>query len=210
MKTIMCYGDSLTWGFNPADRSRYPFEQRWPGVLQNELGSGVRVIEEALNGRTAATDSWVLPNRDGRAMLGPLLESHAPLDLVIMMLGTNDVGPTYCLSASEVAFGCATLVWTVQKSQAGPGGAAPEILLIAPPRLGELSGLMELFFKGAEDTSSGLARAYRLSPKLAAVTSSTLRASSRPASWTASTLIQRDNGLWDRSEESCHGDSTGC
>jgi len=157
----MCYGDSLTWGFNPADGSRYPFEQRWPGVLQNELGSGVRVIEEALNGRTAATDSWVLPNRDGRAMLGPLLESHAPLDWVILMLGTNDVGPTYRLTASEVAFGCATLVWTVQKSQAGPGGAAPEILLIAPPRLGELSGLMELFFKGAEATSSGLAHAYQ-------------------------------------------------
>jgi lysophospholipase L1-like esterase len=161
MKTIMCYGDSLTWGYNPTDGSRYPFEQRWPGVLQNELGSGVRVIEEALNGRTVATDSWVLPNRDGRAMLGPLLESHAPLDLVIIMLGTNDVGPTYRLSASEVAFGCATLVWAVQKSQVGPAGGTPEVLLIAPPSLGELSGLMELFYKGGEGTSSELARAYQ-------------------------------------------------
>jgi lysophospholipase L1-like esterase len=89
MKTILCYGDSLTWGYNPADATRYPFEQRWPGVLQAELGSEVRVIEEALNGRTAATDSWVQPNRNGRAMLGPLLESHAPLDWVIVMLGTT-------------------------------------------------------------------------------------------------------------------------
>jgi lysophospholipase L1-like esterase len=80
---------------------------------------------------------------------------------VIIMLGTNDVGPTYRLSASEVAFGCATLVWTVMKSQAGPGGGGPEMLLIAPPKLGELSGLMELFFKGGEGTSSGLARAYQ-------------------------------------------------
>jgi lysophospholipase L1-like esterase len=87
MKTVMCYGDSLTWGYNPSDGTRYPFEQRWPGVLQHELGGGVRVVEEALSGRTAATDSWVLPDRNGRAMLGPLLESHALLDWVILMLG---------------------------------------------------------------------------------------------------------------------------
>src|SRR5262249_26502974 len=91
MKTVMCYGDSLTWGYNPSDGTRYPFDQRWPGVLQQELGVGVRVIEEALNGRTAATDSWLLPDRNGRTLLAPLLESHAPLDLVILMLGTNAI-----------------------------------------------------------------------------------------------------------------------
>jgi lysophospholipase L1-like esterase len=57
MKTVLCYGDSLTWGYNPSDGIRYPFEQRWPGVLQRELSDSVRVIEEALSGRTAATDS---------------------------------------------------------------------------------------------------------------------------------------------------------
>jgi lysophospholipase L1-like esterase len=160
MKTVLCYGDSLTWGYNPRDGTRYPFEQRWPGVLQHALGGGVRVVEEALSGRTAATDSWVLPDRNGRAMLGPVLESHAPLDWVVFMLGTNDVGPSYRLGAAEVAFGCATLVWAVQKSQAGPGGGVPEVLLIAPPVLGEVSGLMGLFFKGGEETSRGLARAY--------------------------------------------------
>jgi lysophospholipase L1-like esterase len=60
-----------------------------------------------------------------------------------------------------VAFGCATLVWAVQKSQAGPGGGVPEILLIVPPVLGEVSGLMGLFFKGGEETSRGLAQAYQ-------------------------------------------------
>jgi lysophospholipase L1-like esterase len=160
MTTILCFGDSLTWGYNPRDGSRYPFEQRWPGVLQAELGARVRVIEEALSGRTAVTDSWVLPNRDGRAMLAPLLESHAPLDWVVVMLGTNDVGPTYKLTPAEVAFGCATLLWTVLKSQAGPGGAAPKTLLIAPPALGKLSGLMALFYAGAEDASRQLGGAY--------------------------------------------------
>jgi lysophospholipase L1-like esterase len=119
------------------------------------------VVEEALSGRSTATDSWVLPDRNGRAMLGPLLESHAPLDWVILMLGTNDVGPSYRLSAAEVIFGCATLVWAVQKSQAGPGGGVSEILLIAPPVLGEVSGLMGLFLKGGEETSQGLALAYQ-------------------------------------------------
>jgi hypothetical protein len=87
MKTVLCYGDSITWGFNPVDGSRFPFDQRWPGVLQAELGTSFRVIEEGLSGRTVATESWLLPNRSGRSMLAPLLESHAPLDWVIILLG---------------------------------------------------------------------------------------------------------------------------
>jgi hypothetical protein len=69
MRTILCYGDSITCGYNPVDGSRFPFEQRWPGVLQAALGSGFRIIEESLSGRTVATDSWILPHRDGRSML---------------------------------------------------------------------------------------------------------------------------------------------
>jgi lysophospholipase L1-like esterase len=160
MQTILCFGDSLTWGYNPRDASRYPFAQRWPGVLQAEAGGNVRVIEEALSGRTAVTESWVLPNRSGRAMLEPLLESHAPIDAFICMLGINDIGPTYKLTPAEIAFGCATLIWTVQKSHAGPGGGVPQILLVAPHPLGKVSGMMELFYRGGEDASRQLAAAY--------------------------------------------------
>ena len=102
-KTVLCYGDSITWGFNPTDGSRFSFEQRWPGVLQAALGTGYRIVEEGLNGRTVATDSWGLPHRDGRAMLGPMLGSHAPLDWVIILLGTNDCGPSYHRDVSEIA-----------------------------------------------------------------------------------------------------------
>jgi lysophospholipase L1-like esterase len=94
-------------------------------------------------------------------MLGPLLESLAPIDLCILMLGTNDVGPSYRLTASEVAFGCLALIWTIRKSQAGPAGGTPEILLIAPPPLGEVSRAMELFYKGGEEASRALAKAYK-------------------------------------------------
>src|SRR5262249_41836336 len=142
------------------DGSRFPFEQRWPGVLQATLGSSYRIIEEGLSGRTVATDSWILPHRDGRAMLSPLLESHAPLDWVIVLLGTNDCGPTYHRDVGDIAFGCATLLWTVQKSYAGPGGVAPQMLLVSPPRFGKFSPLMELFFRGGESTGQGLAAAY--------------------------------------------------
>jgi len=160
MKTVLCYGDSITWGYNPVDGSRFPFEQRWPGVLQARLGDGFRIIEEGLCGRTVATDSWVLPNRDGRAMLVPLLESHAPLDWVVILLGTNDCGPSYRRNVGEIAFGCATLLWTVQKSFAGPSGGVPQMLLVAPPLFGKFSPFMELFYAGGEATARGLAAAY--------------------------------------------------
>lgn len=160
MRTVLCYGDSITWGYNPVDGSRFPFEQRWPGVLEATLGSGWRVIEEGLSGRTVATDSWILPHRDGRAMLPPLLESHAPLDWVIILLGTNDCGPTYHRSVSDIAYGCATLLWTVQKSSAGPLGRVPQMLLVSPPPFGSFSPFMELFFEGGQATSRDLAAAY--------------------------------------------------
>jgi lysophospholipase L1-like esterase len=160
MKTVLCYGDSITWGRNALDGSRFPFEQRWPGVLQARLGGDYRVIEEGLGGRTVATDSWVMPYRDGRAMLGPILESHAPLDWVIIMLGTADCAPTYRLNVGDIAFGITTMLWNIAKSAAGPRGAAPQILLVSPPHFGKLSPFMELFYRGAEETNRGLASAY--------------------------------------------------
>ena len=160
MKTVMCYGDSLTWGFNPSDGTRYPFDQRWTGVLQHELGAEVRVIEEGLNGRTTVWDLDFLPNRNGATMLPPLLESHAPIDVFVLMLGTNDVGGNR--RAADAAFGCLSLIWTVQKSQAGPGLGIPQILLVAPPPLVEVSGLMGLYFKGSEEVTKALAEAYEV------------------------------------------------
>jgi lysophospholipase L1-like esterase len=162
MKTVLCFGDSLTWGFDPRSGTRYPFDQRWPGVLQGELGGDVRVVEEALNGRTTIYDVPLLPHRSGREALDVVLESQAPVDVFAMMLGTNDVQPFLRATASDIAAGCLSLIWTVLKSQAGPGGQAPKVLLIAPPHLGEAAGLMRLFYPGGEETARQLAPAYRL------------------------------------------------
>lgn len=162
MKSILCYGDSLTWGYNPTDSTRFPPDQRWPGILQEELGAHARIIEEALNSRTVATDDFVRASRNGLAMLPPLLEFHAPLDVVVVMLGTNDCAPCYGLTAGEIALGCAGLIRAVKASLAGPGASQPKTVLVAPPLLGSLSPEMELFYGGGEAVSRQLADAYRI------------------------------------------------
>jgi lysophospholipase L1-like esterase len=165
MKTILCYGDSLTWGWDPEGGARFPFPERWPGILQARLGDRVRVVEEALPGRTTASDSPWLADRNGRTTLPFLLESHAPIDLVVLLLGGNDVAPVLNLSAESIAGGTASLVWIVQKSLAGPGGAAPKVLLVSPPSIGTLSPLMAIFQGGGEGKCAALARANEVVAK---------------------------------------------
>ncbi len=162
MKSILCYGDSITWGYNPRNGSRYSFGERWPGILQQELAGRARIVEEALSGRTVATEDPARPNRSGLAMLPPLLESHAPLDVVVIMLGTNDSAPCYRLNAGSVAIGCAGLIREVRASLAGPDGGAPKIVLISPPQFGSLSPYSALFYAGGEAVSRRLAEAYRV------------------------------------------------
>jgi len=93
-KTIVCFGDSNTWGFDPASGERFPADVRWPGVLRAQLGGGYQVIEEGLNGRTTTVDDPLQPHRNGLTYLPPCLESHKPLDLVTIMLGTTSAPHT--------------------------------------------------------------------------------------------------------------------
>jgi len=82
MKTVLCYGDSLTWGYNAENLSRHALADRWPSVLQAALGSGVNVIAEGLNGRTTAFDDHLADaDRNGARLLPTLLATHTPLDL---------------------------------------------------------------------------------------------------------------------------------
>ena len=89
MKTILCYGDSNTWGLNPETLTRYAPDVRWPGILKQELGSDYAIIEEGLSGRTTVWDDPLEGYKNGKTYLSPCLNSHKPLDLVIIMLGTN-------------------------------------------------------------------------------------------------------------------------
>ena len=159
MRTVLCYGDSNTWGYEPATGRRFPEDVRWPGVLARELGGDIRVIEEALNGRTTVRNDPVEEYKNGKHYFRPCLESHAPLDLVIIALGVNDLKARFFASASDVADGAGVLVSIAQRSGAGPGGGSPAVLLVAPPPVGVLTELA-LMFAGAEEKSKGLSRQY--------------------------------------------------
>lgn len=160
-KTILCYGDSNTWGWNPATQTRYARHERWPGVLRQELGKGYLIIEEGLNGRTTVWDDPIEGYKNGKEYLIPCLETHKPIDLVIIMLGTNDLKMRFSAPACDIAAGAGVLADIVAKSETGPGDGAPQVLLVAPPSLAELSEFAEMFEGGAAK-SRMLSRNFRL------------------------------------------------
>ncbi|MES2919114.1 MAG: SGNH/GDSL hydrolase family protein [Pseudomonadota bacterium] len=159
-RTVLCYGDSLSWGVVPGTRERLPWPERWTGVLQAQLGGGCRVIEECLNGRTTAWDDAARPGRHGLAFLSPLLETHAPLDLVIVFLGSNDLQARYAASAEASARGIEAIIRTIQASRAEPTHAAPAVLLVIPPAITAPAGAMREKFAGAVEKSAGLGERY--------------------------------------------------
>jgi lysophospholipase L1-like esterase len=152
MKTVLCYGDSNTWGYDPATKDRFARDERWPGVLRQELGEEYWVIEEGLGGRTTVWDDPIEGYKNGKEYLIPCLGSHQPVDLVIIMLGTNDLKKRFSVSAYDVANGAGVLVDVVHKSAAGPNGGAPKLLLMAPPPVVRLTEFAEMF-EGAEAKS---------------------------------------------------------
>ncbi|MDL1901059.1 hydrolase [Anaerolineae bacterium CFX9] len=164
MKTILLFGDSNTWGFTPITAERYDAHTRWGGVCRDVLGSGYHVIEEGLGGRTTTFDDPVEggETRNGLKYLIPCLDSHRPLDLVAIMLGTNNLKQRFALSASDIALSAGRLVDAVLMSGAGPNGHAPHMLLICPPPVAPLAGTpFELMFEGAEAKSRQLSAHYQ-------------------------------------------------
>lgn len=145
MKTVLCYGDSNTWGADPAGPIRFALDVRWPGVMRRALGPDYWVIEEGLNGRTTVWDDPIEGYKNGKEQLIPCLETHRPLDLAIIMLGTNDLKLRFSVPAYDIANGAGVLVDMVQKSAAGSDGGAPQILLLAPPPLATLTGFADMF-----------------------------------------------------------------
>ena len=151
-KTILCYGDSNTYGYDPVSGLRHPPDIRWTGRLKQILGPGFRVIEEGCNGRTTMYDypdeSW----KNGLYHLRPCLNSHKPLDVVILMLGTNDL--------KEVAENAGRLAAVIQEFMAEKQESVPKIILVAPPRIGP--GITSSPFKD-EFTENAVAKSEEFS-----------------------------------------------
>jgi lysophospholipase L1-like esterase len=160
MKTIVCFGDSNTWGYDPATKDRFPRDVRWTGVLRRELGEGYLVIEEGLNGRTTVWDDPIEGHKNGKEYLIPCLETHRPIDLVVLMLGVNDLKKRFSVSAFDIAHSVGVLLDVIAKSVAGPAGAAPKVLPMVPAPVGRLTEFAEMF-EGAEEKSRRLSEHYR-------------------------------------------------
>jgi lysophospholipase L1-like esterase len=162
MKSILCYGDSNTWGTVPGTRhDRLPYDIRWTGVLQKTLGEQFHVIEEGLSGRTTSRDDPFEEGRNGLPYLLPCLRSHRPLDLVVLMLGTNDLKYRFAYTAHDIARGAAQLAALIQHSECGSDSRALPVLLVCPPALGVMGEYAEEFLGGLEK-SQKLAGFYRL------------------------------------------------
>ena len=167
MRTVLCFGDSNTHGTRAiarwGDRGRFDHAARWPSVMAKQLGEGWEVIAEGHPGRTAVFDDPVEgAHKNGLRALPVLLESHKPLDLVIVMLGTNDLKARFGVPASDIALGLERIVQAIRLSDAGPEGAAPRVLLAAPVPVIE-TGVLETMFAG------GAEKARALPPLLAEV-----------------------------------------
>lgn len=158
MKNVLAFGDSLTWGADPATGLRHPPKGRWPEVLAQELDGSVKVIAEGLGGRTTCYDDHAGPAcRNGAKALEVALASHMPLDLVIVMLGTNDIKPVHGGRAEGALSGMRRLAQIVETFPYKPSGAKPKLLIVAPPPCGPGAG-------GQPAAGRSIAESERLAP----------------------------------------------
>ncbi len=134
MKTILAYGDSLTFGADADTQGRHAYQDRWPSVLEDGLSGRARVIAEGLGGRTTVFDDFAAAaDRNGARVLPTLLASHSPLDLVILFLGTNDLKTYINGTAFGAAMGIKRLVEIIRTHPYGTGSGVPDIIVVAPP-----------------------------------------------------------------------------
>lgn len=162
-KTVLAYGDSLTWGHHPEHGRRHPFNDLWPSVLGEGLGRQARVIAEGLGGRTTAFDDHTAPaERNGAKVLPTLLGSHDPLDLVIIMLGSNDLKSFICGDVWGAAAGMGRLV-DIVRTYPYKAGPAPAVMVVAPPHFCETDKVGGTLPSGRSIAESqNFARAYQL------------------------------------------------
>lgn len=157
---ILCFGDSNTYGYKPDGTGRFDENTRWTQILQKKLGSGYRIIEEGLCGRTTVFQDELREGRRGLDLIGVTVEMHNPLDLMILMLGTNDCKTRYGASAAVIARGLDQVIRKARKSSSRPF----DILVVSPIHLGKGVGEPDFdpeFNDSSEAVSRNLAAEYR-------------------------------------------------
>lgn len=135
-KTIVCFGDSNTHGYNSENMLRFTPQERWTCLLAEQLGSSYRVCEEGLSGRTTVFEDPLFEGLQGFTYLYPCMMTHEPLDLLVVMLGTNDVKERFSATPENIAKGMERLVNKALCS-AEAWRAKPNVLIIAPPPIAQ-------------------------------------------------------------------------
>ena len=164
MKSVVCFGDSNTYGYDPVTGDRFPETVRWTCLLQGLLGDGFKVIEEGLNGRTTVFED---PNDDwkkGVDYIKGILCTHRPVDYLVIMLGSNDMKNIFNATPDAIASGLNEIVQKAEKVIDLKQGYVPKILIVSPPEIsadiltGPFSGS---FNEAAIDKSRHLAEYYK-------------------------------------------------
>lgn len=163
MKRILCYGDSNTWGYNPnafdpvsGASERYNEDMRWPKRMEKLLGAQYCILEEGLNGRTTVFDDPLGPARNGIEHLEAVFRSCDPVDLVVLMLGTNDLKDMFSASAEVVGWGMERLIRHLKGLMENSLSHAAQILLISPVAVAPSAD--GTYFYGFSQSSSRKAR----------------------------------------------------
>ena len=157
---ILCFGDSNTYGYKPDRTGRFDESIRWTGLLQKKLGPDYHIIEEGLCGRTTVFQDELREGRRGLDLIGVTVEMQTPVDLMILMLGTNDCKTRYGASAAVIARGLDQVIRKARKSSPTPF----DILVISPIHLGKGVGEPDFdpeFNSNSEAVSRNLAAEYR-------------------------------------------------
>ena len=172
MRTILCYGDSNTYGTAPMqhleDDRRFGHGERWVSVMRQIISADWWVLEEGLPGRTTVLDDPIEGiHKNGLTYLTPCLESHRPIDVVTISLGTNDLKARFGMPPSDIAASAGILVETVRTALAAFGQSA-KVLLIAPPPILEVGCLAEMFAGGAAKSQAFATHYKAVAAKLGA------------------------------------------
>lgn len=135
----MCFGDSNTYGMKPDRSGRYAANERWTGLLQKQLGDSYYIIEEGLGGRTTDLDHYnpEKPSRNGFTYFKACLDSHLPLDIIVIMLGTNDLKVTYNRSVEDIADALRQYPVHIREYCTRHNLKIPKIILVSPPLVDE-------------------------------------------------------------------------
>ena len=165
MKNILCFGDSNTWGYDPETQTRFSKNIRWTGVLQKLLGTNFNVIEEGLNGRTTNVNEkeehdlgYSRAYRSAMDLLSILIETNSPLDLIVVMLGTNDLKTNFNQSADMIAKNMRLVCESIISNDYFQ---SKSIILVAPTHINENSPNLLDSFVGTTSASKSFSNSYK-------------------------------------------------